>query len=219
MALAIDWPVIEMAVPLLAQGTLVTLQISISAILLGTLGGVLLGVLSLSSWPLARLFVRAYVDFIRGTPLLVQIFLVFFALPVLGIRLSETWSGIAALSINCAGYVAEIVRGTVGSVEQGQSEAAKSIGMTRLQIIHHILLPQAFRPIIPPLTNELISLVKNSSLLSVIAVYELTRSGQAIIATYFAPFEIYALIALYYYVIVSVLAFLSRLVERRLPVW
>ena len=82
-----------------------------------------------------------------------------------------------------------------------------------------ILLPQALRPMVPPLTNELISLVKNSSLLSVIAVYELTRAGQAIITTYFDPFEIYALLALYYYVIVSALAYASRAIERRLPVW
>ncbi|MGE4247962.1 MAG: ABC transporter permease subunit [Parvibaculaceae bacterium] len=111
------------------------------------------------------------------------------------------------------------MRATVGSVELGQSEAAKSIGMTRGQIIYHILLPQALRPMLPPMTNELISLVKNSSLLSVIAVYELTRAGQSIITTYFVPFEIYALIAIYYYAIVSALAFLSRYVERKLPVW
>jgi His/Glu/Gln/Arg/opine family amino acid ABC transporter permease subunit len=216
---AIDWPIIEMAVPLLAQGTLVTLQISFSAIVIGTAGGILLGIFALSSWWPARLFVRAYVDFIRGTPLLIQIFLVFFALPVIGIHFSETWSGIAALSVNCAGYVSEIVRGTVGAVEQGQSEAAKTIGMTRFQILIYILLPQAVRPMIPPMTNELISLIKNSSLLSVIAVYELTRSGQAIIATYFVPFEMYALIAIYYYIVVSVLASFSRFIERRMPVW
>ncbi|MGE3872014.1 MAG: amino acid ABC transporter permease [Parvibaculaceae bacterium] len=217
--MAIDWAVVEMAVPLLAQGAVTTLQISGAAIVIGTAAGVGLGMLALGSWAPARWFVRAYVDFIRGTPLLVQIFLVFFALPVLGIRFNETWSGIIALSLNCAGYVAEIVRATVGSVELGQSEAAKSIGMTRGQIIYHILLPQALRPMLPPMTNELISLVKNSSLLSVIAVYELTRAGQAIITTYFVPFEIYALIAIYYYAIVSALAFLSRYFERKLPVW
>lgn len=217
--MTIDWPIVEMAVPLLAQGTLTTLQISFSAIVIGAAGGIALGILALSSWWPARWFVRAYVDFIRGTPLLIQIFLVFFALPVIGLNLSETWSGIAALSVNCAGYVSEIVRGTVASVEQGQSEAAKAIGMTRFQILIYILLPQAFRPMIPPMTNELISLIKNSSLLSVIAVYELTRSGQAIIATYFVPFEMYALIAIYYYIIVSALASASRFIERRLPVW
>ncbi len=217
--MGIDWPVVIMALPLLAQGALTTLQISLSAIVLGTLGGVALGLMALGGWRPARWFARAYVDFIRGTPLLIQIFLVFFALPVVGLRLGETWSGIAALSINCAGYVAEIVRGTVGSVERGQAEAAQSIGMTRGQVLVFILLPQALRPMVPPLTNELISLVKNSSLLSVIAVYELTRAGQAIITTYFDPFEIYALLALYYYAIVSVLAYASRAIERRLPVW
>jgi polar amino acid transport system permease protein len=165
-----------------------------------------------------RAFVAAYVDFVRGTPLLIQIFLVFFALPIIGIRFDEIWAGIIALAFNTSGYIAETVRGGVGSVERGQTEAAKSIGMTHPQILAYILLPQALRPIIPPLTNELISMTKNTSLLSVISVYELTRAGQAIISVHFVPFEIYLLLALYYYAIIKSLSWLSRRLEARMPV-
>jgi ABC-type amino acid transport system permease subunit len=163
--------------------------------------------------------IRLYVEFIRGTPLLIQIFLVFFALPVIGIRLHEFWAGVVALALNAGAYIAEVVRGAVGSVEKGQTEAALSIGMTRQGALFWVLLPQAWRPMVPALTNDLITLTKNSSLLSVISVYELTRAGQAIIATHFAPFEIFLLLALYYWALIGTLAWLSRRLERALPQW
>lgn len=217
--MTIDWDIVVTALPLLAEGALVTLRISALAAALGAALGVGLGLIALSRVALWRWLVAAYVDFIRGTPLLIQIFLVFFALPLLGVRLDEFWAGVVALSLNAAAFVAEVVRGGVGAVERGQTEAALSIGMRRRQILVHILLPQAYRQMIPPLTNELISLVKNSSLLSVISVYELTRAGQAIISVHFVPFEIYTLLALYYYVLIKGLSMLSARLERRLPVW
>lgn len=217
--MTIDWTILGMAVPLLAKGALVTLEISAAAIVIGIVVGIGLGLLALSHWGFGRWFVRRYVDFIRGTPLLIQIFVLFFVLPVVGIRLSETWAGILALGFNCAGYVSEIVRGTIGAIETGQTEAARSIGLLRWQTLVYVLLPQSLRPIVPPLTNELITLVKNSSLLSVISVYELTRAGQSIITTYFVPLEIYLLLAIYYYVIITALARLSALLERKLPSW
>lgn len=214
-----DWAIIKHAIPLLATGLLATVKICFLAIICGTILGVLVGLASLSRNRVLRIAVLAYVDFIRGTPLLIQIFLVYFALPVIGVSLPEFWAGVIALSLNSAGFIAEIVRATVGSIERGQSEAARSIGMTHWQTLIFILLPQALRPFVPPLTNELITLVKGSALLSVISVYELTRAGQAIISVHFVPFEIFLLIALYYYALISVLAWLSRFLERRLPVW
>ncbi len=215
----IDWKIMEMAVPLLAEGTVVTLYVSFFAGIFGTFAGIVLGLLSLSNIKPIEWVIRVYVDFVRGTPLLIQIFLVFFALPAIGITLNEIWAGVAALAFNLAGYVAEIVRGGVGAVEKGQTEAAKSIGMTRGKILVYILLPQAARQMVPPFTNELITMIKSSSLLSVISVYELTRSGQAIISVHFVPFEIYGLLALYYWVIITTLSQLTRRLERRLPVW
>jgi len=214
-----DWAIIQHAIPLLFQGMIATVKISVLAIILGTLLGVLLGLVALGRNRPLRWAVLAYVDFIRGTPLLIQIFLVYFALPVIGISLPEFWAGVIALGLNAAGFIAEIVRATVGSIERGQNEAAKSIGMTHWQTLTFILLPQALRPFVPPLTNELITLVKGSALLSVISVYELTRAGQAIISVHFVPFEIFLLIALYYYALISALAWLSRYAERKLPVW
>lgn len=214
-----DWQIIAMAIPQLGKGLLVTIQICSLAICLGTVLGVALGLASLSSMAPLRWFTRAYVDFIRGTPLLIQLLLVYFALPVIGIELSEFWAGVIGLSINASGFIAESARAAIGAVEKGQSEAAKSIGMTRWETLWLILLPQAIRPFVPPLTNELITLVKGSALLSVISVYELTRAGQSIIATHFVPFEIYLLLALYYYVFISALAWVSRRIERSLPTW
>ena len=214
-----DWALVGKAVPLLAAGLLTTAKICSLAMLLGVALGGLLGLASLSRIAPVRWAVRGYVDFIRGTPLLIQIFLVYFALPVIGLNLPEFWAGVLALGLNAAGFIAEIVRAGVGAVERGQAEAARAIGMRHRQILWYILLPQSLRTVVPPATNELITLVKGSALLSVISVYELTRAGQAIIAVHFAPFEIFLLIALYYYLTISVLAWFSRWLERRLPVW
>jgi polar amino acid transport system permease protein len=214
-----DWALVAKSVPLLGTGLLMTLKISSLAMLIGLALGGALGLASMSRFAPARWLVRAYVDFIRGTPLLIQIFLVYFALPVIGINLPEFWAGVIALSLNAAGFLAEIVRAGLGSIEKGQAEAARSIGMRHHQILFHVLLPQSLRSVVPPATNEMITLVKGSALLSVISVYELTRAGQAVIAVHFAPFEIFVLIALYYYLTVSVLAWLSRWLERKLPVW
>ena len=215
----IDWKIVEMSIPLLLEGTWVTLYVSFFAGVIGTFAGIVIGLLSLSNIKPVEWVIRIYVDFVRGTPLLIQIFLVFFALPVVGITMNEIWAGITALAFNLAGYAAEIVRGGVGAVEKGQTEAAKSVGMTRGKILVYILLPQAARQMVPPFTNEMITMIKSSSLLSVISVYELTRSGQAIISVHFVPFEIYGLLALYYWVMITTLSWLTRRLEARLPVW
>lgn len=214
-----DWSVVAYAAPLLAHGVVMTLQVSLVAGVLGLGIGLVAGLASLSGVKPLEWLVRAYVDFIRGTPLLIQIFLVFFALPVVGVRLPEFWAGVVALAVNSGAYIAEVVRGAVGSVEKGQTEAALSIGMVRRQVLWWVLMPQAWRPMVPSLTNDLITLTKNSSLLSAISVYELTRAGQAVISTHFAPFEIYLLLALYYYVLISALSWASRRLERSLPTW
>jgi His/Glu/Gln/Arg/opine family amino acid ABC transporter permease subunit len=212
-----DWSIVLMALPILAVGLLATLKVCLAAIALGIVLGFVLGFGALSRFRLVRIAVLAYVDFVRGTPLLVQIFLVYFALPVIGINFNEYWAGVIALSLNAGGFICEIVRASMQSIDRGQTEAAESIGMRHRQIVLYVLFPQAWRRILPPLTNELISLIKGSALLSAISVYELTHAGQEIIATYFSPFEIFLLIALYYYALISALAWLSRYLERRLP--
>jgi His/Glu/Gln/Arg/opine family amino acid ABC transporter permease subunit len=211
-----DWGAIWYAVPYMLQGTVVTLEISLLAMLLATVVGVAFGLISASDLGVLKVIIRGYVYFVRGTPALVQIFLIYFALPRIGLELTSFWSGVVALAFNSAGFIAEIVRAGLQSIDAGQTEAALSIGMTNRQSILFILLPQSFRRITPPLTNEVITLVKSSSLLSVISVTELTRSAQVIIAAKFVPFELYAELAVFYLVIISLLSWFSEYVEKRL---
>ena len=173
------------------------------------------GLIAVSGVRWLRAIAWAYVQFIRGTPLLVQIFLIYFGLPVLGVNIPAYWSGVIALGLNSGGFQAEIVRAGIESIDRGQTEAARSIGMSSLQTLLFILVPQTVRRVIPPLTNELITLTKSSSLLSAIAALELTHAGQLIIARTFAPFEIYAAVAVLYLILIAVLSRGSALLERR----
>ena len=159
-----DWGAIAYAVPYMLQGALVTLEISVLAMLLATVIGLIMGLISASDLGVLKVIVRGYVYFVRGTPALVQIFLVYFALPKIGLELSPFASGVVALAFNSAGFISEIVRAGLQSIDHGQTEAALSIGITNRQSIMFILLPQSLRRITPPLTNEIITLVKSSSL-------------------------------------------------------
>jgi polar amino acid transport system permease protein len=213
---SIDWGVMWYAIPYMAKGALVTLEISSLAMIAGCVIGVIGGLLSLSEVLILKAIVRSYVYFVRGTPALVQVFLVYFALPVIGIDIPPFWGGVVALAFNAGGFISEIVRAGLQSIDAGQSEAAIAIGMTNRQRLLFVLLPQSLRRITPPLTNELITLVKGSSLLSAISIFELTRSTQVIIAQRFTPFELYAQLAVFYLIIISPLARLSEYVEEKL---
>jgi len=204
-----DFRLIVESIPLLVKGAVYTVQVSVLAIVFGLVLGWMLGLVAVSGVRWLRAIAWGYVQFIRGTPLLVQIFLIYFGLPTLGINIPAYWSGVIALGLNSAGFQAEIVRAGI------ESEAARSIGMSSFQTLMFILVPQTIRRVIPPLTNELITLTKSSSLLSAIAVLELTHAGQAIIARTFAPFEIYAAVAVFYLVLVAALSRGSALLERR----
>jgi His/Glu/Gln/Arg/opine family amino acid ABC transporter permease subunit len=210
-----DFRLIVESIPFLVKGAVYTVQVSVLAIVFGLVLGWMLGLVAVSGVRWLRAIAWAYVQFIRGTPLLVQIFLIYFGLPALGINIPAYWSGVIALGLNSAGFQAEIVRAGIESIDRGQTEAARSIGMSGFQALLFILVPQTIRRVIPPLTNELITLTKSSSLLSAIAVLELTHAGQAIIARTFAPFEIYAAVAVFYLVLIAVLSRGSALLERR----
>ena len=203
------------SVPFLLKGALYTVQVSVLAIVFGLVLGWTLGLIAVAGPRWLRAVAWAYVQFIRGTPLLVQIFLIYFGLPAFGVNIPPFWSGVVALGLNSGGFQAEIVRAGIESIDRGQSEAARSIGMSAWQALLLILVPQTIRRVIPPLTNELITLTKSSSLLSAIAVLELTHAGQAIIARTFAPFEIYAAVAVMYLVLIAILSRGSALLERR----
>jgi His/Glu/Gln/Arg/opine family amino acid ABC transporter permease subunit len=210
-----DFRLIVESIPFLVKGAVYTIQVSVLAIVFGLVLGWMLGLIAVSGVRWLRAIAWGYVQFIRGTPLLVQIFLIYFGLPALGINIPPYWSGVIALGLNSAGFQAEIVRAGIESIDRGQTEAARSIGMSGFQTLLFILVPQTIRRVIPPLTNELITLTKSSSLLSAIAVLELTHAGQAIIARTFAPFEIYAAVAVLYLILIAILSRGSAILERR----
>ena len=211
-----DFEIIQEALPLLIAGAGITIEISALSVGLGMFFGVVVSLIRLSGIRPLRILGNVYVDFLRGTPLLVQIFLVYFALPALiDHRVDAFFAAITACSINSGAYVAEIFRGGIESIDKGQMEAGRSLGMTWWQTMRYIILPQAFKRIIPPLGNEFIAMLKDSSLVSVIGFEELTRRGQLIIARTYASFEVWLSVAFIYLIMTFAVARLVGVLERR----
>lgn len=204
------------ALPSLFWGATVTLRVTVLSIIIGLVIGIVAGLARV--WPNAflRSISSAYIELVRGTPLLVQIFLVYFGLPALGLNLDPFVAGVIAMGINSGAYVGEIVRGGIESIAQGQMEAALSLGMTWWQAMYYVILPQAFVRILPPLGNEFIALLKDSSLVSTIAIAELTRTGQIIITRTFKSFEIWSGVALFYFVMTYAISRVVKYSEKRL---
>ena len=208
-----DFSLITGSLPLLLQGALVTLEITALSVGLGLVFGLIAALAQISKFAPLRLLGKIYVDFIRGTPLLVQIFIIYFALPVIiGQRIDPF---VAAGSINSGAYVAEIFRAGIQSIDIGQMRAGLSLGMNWSMTMRYIILPQAFKRIIPPLGNEFIAMLKDSSLVSVIGFEELTRSGQLIIAETYGSLEIWSAVAVIYLVMTLTITRLVSFLEKR----
>lgn len=209
------------ALPALLKGAGITVQLTAMSVLFGLVGGTLLGMARLSKLSILRLLSRIYIDFFRGTPLLVQIFMIYFGIPALmqnmGMQLTfnRLAAAVLALSLNSAAYLAEIVRAGIQSIELGQKEAAESLGLDQIQTLRYVIFPQAFRRMIPPLGNEFITLLKDTSLVAVIGYEELFRRGQLIVASNYRAFEIYFTVALVYLILNT----LSSQVFSRLEAW
>ena len=204
------------SLPLLLQGALVTLEITALAVGLGLVFGLVAALAQLSKFAPLRLIAKVYVDFIRGTPLLVQIFIIYFALPVvIGHRIDPFFAAVAACSINSGAYVAEIFRAGIQSIDIGQMRAGLSLGMNWTMTMRYIILPQAFKRIIPPLGNEFIAMLKDSSLVSVIGFEELTRSGQLIIAETYGSLEIWSAVAIIYLVMTLTITRIVSVLEKK----
>ena len=199
MSIPFDLSLIFDSLPLLGIGALVTIEITAVSVFLGTCIGLMVGIAELARYPWIRIPAKIYVDFIRGTPLLVQIFIIYFALPIiLGTRIEPFVAAVAACSINSGAYVAEIFRAGIQSIDKGQMEAGRSLGMSWTQTMRYIVIPQAFRRTIPQLGNEFIAMLKDSSLVSVIGFEELTRKGQLVIASTYGSLEIWTAVAIIY---------------------
>lgn len=214
--MSFDFSLIWNSLPLLLAGAGVTIEITAIAVGLGFIFGLITSVCRLSGVKVLQVIAVCYVNIIRGTPMLVQIFLIYFALPmVIGERINPFVAAVAACSINSGAYVSEIFRAGIQSVDKGQMEAGRSLGLSWMQTMRYVILPQAFKHVIPPLGNEFISMTKETSLISVIGFEELTRRGQLIIAKTYGSFEIWLTVAAIYLVMTLTIARLVSYLERR----
>jgi polar amino acid transport system permease protein len=200
--------------PLLV-GLWITLKISAWSLVFALLLGLVAGLGRVSANPAAHGLATTYVEIIRGTPLLVQIFIFYFFFGTV-LELSPFTAGVAALAVFTGAYVAEIVRAGIEAVPRGQMEAARSLGMSTAQAMRLVILPQALRRTLPPLAGQFISLIKDSSLVSIIAITDLSKAGREVVSSTFSPFEVWFTVALMYLALTGALSLLVRRLERRL---
>ena len=209
---------------IMLQGMWITLKVSIYAIIFGILIGLIGGIARLSSNPALKWAAITYVEIIRGSPLLVQIFIWYFVLATLVnellkksgvIEIPALWYGVAALACFTGAYVTEIVRAGIQSIHRGQVEASRSLGMTYAQSMYYVILPQAMRRILPPLAGQFISLVKDSSLLGMIAIRELTKATREAITVSLQPYEFWFVCAIMYLILTFALSMFVQYLERR----
>lgn len=212
-----DWPLVAKSLWPLAQGLFLgTIPLTAVSFAIGLVLAVLVALARISQNAWIRIPAAAYISVIRGTPLLVQLFIVFFGLPAFGIVLDPWPSAIVAFSLNVAAYSAESIRGAILSVPQSQWEAASSVGLNRGQTLRRVILPQATLTAVPSLSNTLISLVKDTSLASVVLVTDLLRKAQEIAAPTYQFFLLYGVAAIYYWVVCEILNYFQRRYERKL---
>jgi polar amino acid transport system permease protein len=212
--LVFDWAWL----PQLARGLVVTLEITATCILIGIFLGLVLAIGRVYGRHVFRWLSSAYVQFFRGTPLLVQLLMIYYGLPTWGVRLSPFLAGILALGLNTSAYQAEYFRGAIQAVKGGQMMAARSLGMTLPQALRYVILPQALRLVIPPWSNELILMLKYSSIVYMVTVMDLMGVGKTIGASTFRYFEVFTIVAMIYLAVVLLVSWLLRLLERRVRV-
>ena len=192
-----------------------TIKISLITVVASVIAGILLTAIRMMGGKFSRYSIIAFVEFTRGAPPLVHISIIYFLLPEFGIVFNEFWTGVIALSLIGAGYSVEIFRGAIDSIGSSQVDASKAIGLSRIQTFRLVLIPQALRLSLPPLTNELANVIKASSLLSVISVNELTKVANDLIFVHFVVIEVLIELTCLYLIIVGFLMFLSKYMEAK----
>ncbi|WP_027184555.1 amino acid ABC transporter permease [Desulfovibrio inopinatus] len=217
MQFQFEWSAFFDAFPMLMRGLKLTIILTVGGLFFGFILGAVFGLMKLSRNYFARKIANIYIETIRGTPMLVQAMFLYFGVPMcIGIRIPPITAGILIIAINSGAYIAEIVRGAVQSINKGQAEAGRSIGLTRFQTMRYVIWPQAFKRMIPPLGNQFIISLKDTSLLMVIGVGELLRTGQEIVAVNFRAFEVYLAVAVVYLAMTLSIAKVLRVVEHRM---
>lgn len=197
----------------LLAGAGITLQITAISFLIALTIGLVVGVARAGSGWTGKLF-TPYVEIFRGTPLLIQLFFIYYGLPSIGITIDNYVAAYLGIGLCGGAYISEIIRGSLYSVDKGQQEAAVSMGLSKFQTLRHVILPQALQVAIPPLMNSFSSQLKETSLISVLAINELTRSGQMVYSRTFRPFEIYLAVGILYFMMTYTVSLLSRYLER-----
>lgn len=204
------------ALPLMLKGAMWTLVLAVASVFFGAMIGTLVAITRLAKVPVLSQLAAIYVSCMRGTPLLVQLFVIYFGLPSIGIQFDPISAGILGLSLNVGAYLSETIRGSINGITHGQTNAALSLGLTQAQTLRYVIGPQALRLAVPSLSNSLISLIKDTSLVSVIAVGELMLATKEVIATTFQPFPLYLAAAAIYWAMSASFETLQKKLETRL---
>jgi len=206
-------------IPFLLEGAKLTVYIATAAFFLGMGIGVIMGILRVSGIGILEKIAAVYIETIRGTPLVVQVLIVYFGIPIaVGIRFDPVLAGILTMGLNSGAYQAEIVRSGIKGIPRGQLEAAESLGFTYWQSMRYVIIPQAMRIVIPAFVNEYATVLKDTSILIIIGVHELTRRGQYIAAWSYRYFEVYITIALIYLIMVLIISKSARILEKKLRI-
>ncbi len=214
-----DFSVILDSLPLLLKGARTTIYITVTGLIGGVIVGLVFGLMRAYGNALLNGLATIYIELVRGTPIIVQVMFIYFALPVLiGMRVDALSAAIAAIVINAGAYIAEIVRGAFLSVPQGLTEAGLVLGVPRWRVLAFVVGPVAFRRLIPPLGNQFIVSLKDTSLFIVIGVGELTRQGQEIMAANFRAVEIWMAVAVIYLIMIGIMTLALRLIENRMRI-
>lgn len=212
-----DWGVIYQTLPYLLKASVTTIKLAVISIFFGLIIGLIVALMKISSVKILNLVGQLYTWIFRGIPLLVQLFLIYFGLSAaLGIDLKSFTAAVIGISICGGAYIAEIIRSGILSIDNGQMEAALSLGMSRRMAMRKIIIPQTYRRLIPPLGNEFISLIKDTALASTITVTDLLRTAQVYSGSLYKPFEMYVTAAVMYLIMITVITALLSFVERRL---
>ncbi|KEI78388.1 amino acid ABC transporter permease [Clostridium botulinum A2 117] len=216
----LNFDIIFRNLPFLLKATLVTIKITLLSFIVAITLAFIVGILRTYKFSkILDLILNAYVEIFRGSPLLIQLFFIYYGLPSVGIAMDAEIAAVIGLALNGAAYMSEIIRAAIISIDRGQEEAGFSLGYTRFQNLHYIILPQAVKISVPPLVNGFSSLLKDTSLVSVISITELTRSGNLIYSRTARPFEVYLTLGLFYFVLTYIVSICSKFIEKRNEKW
>ena len=226
----LDFSVLEPYFPLLASAVWITLKFTFFSTIMGFLGGFILALITLSKSKILSFLAKAYISVFRGTPLLVQLFIIYYGLQAIGIRFpdipfmsallginfSDFMSGVITMGLNSAAYVCEIFRGGIQSIDKGQMEAGRSLGLSHNRTLFHIIIPQAVRNVLPALGNEFVVVIKESSIVSIIGIADLMYKANTVRGNTFQPFEPLLVAAVVYFLLTFPLSKLLAYIERRM---